>query len=324
MDYKKVCNNMIIISAPWTNAEYHQLIKRIYRQGSLFKDVDVIIPEVHIDKWSWDKDRIEIIEHKKTLSKAVLDGSFDFKNYDKDSFRKKLLSKAIEALKQGIEDKDVIRKKIEVEEIDVVKVKHSESYVNEIHRVANTSKHENISKNVYGNDKNKFNEYHKHRQEAIKSWVENPINYVADIINNRNEESYHDIIDMGCGLNQLKDLIINGDKRVVGVDFYSDDKNVIQSDMCDLSKYVSNESKDICVFCLSLWGTNYEDCIKEANRIMKHGGILIIVEPCSKFGENEHYKTIDEFSEKIEKYGFEVLGRNATRNNFVYFKFHKI
>ena len=129
---------------------------------------------------------------------------------------------------------------------------------------------------------------------------------------------------MGCGLNQLKDLIKNGDKRVVGVDFYSDDKDVIQSDMCDLSKYVSNESKDICVFCLSLWGTNYEEYIKEANRIMKHGGILIIVEPLSKFGENEHYKTIDEFSEKIEKYGFEVLGRNLTRNNFVYFKFHKI
>lgn len=321
---QKVCHNMIIISAPWTNAEYHQLIKRIYRQGSLFKDVDVIIPKLYIDKWSWDERRIEIIEHKKTLGEAVLDGSFNFKKYDEESFRTKLLRKAIESLKQGIEDKDVIRKKIEIEEIDIVKVKRSESYVNEIHRVANTSKHENISKNVYGNDKNKFNEYHKHRQEAIKSWVENPINYVADIINNRNEESYHDIIDMGCGLNQLKDLIKNGDKRVVGVDFYSDDKNVIQSDMCDLNKYVANESKDICVFCLSLWGTNYEDCIKEANRIMKHGGILIIVEPLSKFGENEHYNTIDDFSAKIEKYGFEVLGRKTERNNFVYFMFHKI
>lgn len=321
---QKVCNNMIIISAPWTNAEYHQLIKRIYRQGSLFKDVDVIIPKVYIDKWSWDERRIEIIEHKKTLGEAVLDGSFNFKKYDEDSFRTKLLSKAIEALNQGLEDKDVIRKKIEVEEIDIVKIQRSESYVNEIHRVANISKHENISKNVYGNDKNKFNEYHKHRQESIKSWVENPINYVADIINNRNEESYHYIIDMGCGLNQLKDLIINGDKRVVGVDFYSDDKNVIQSDMCDLNKYVPNKSKDICVFCLSLWGTNYEDYIKEANRIMKHGGILIIVEPYSKFGENKHYNTIDDFSAKIEKYGFEVLGRNTIRNNFVYFKFHKI
>jgi superfamily II DNA or RNA helicase len=113
---QKVCNNMIIISAPWTNAEYHQLIKRIYRQGSLFKDVDVIIPKVYIGKWSWDEDRIEIIEHKKTLSKAVLDGSFNFKKYDEDSFRTKLLSKALEALKQGIEDKDIIRKKIALDD----------------------------------------------------------------------------------------------------------------------------------------------------------------------------------------------------------------
>jgi superfamily II DNA or RNA helicase len=199
---QKVCNNMIVISAPWTNAEYHQLIKRIYRQGSLFKEVDVVIPKVYIDKWSWDERRIEIIEHKKTLGEAVLDGSFNFKKYDEDSFRTKLLSKALEALKQGIEDKDIIRKKIEIEEVDVVKIQRAVSYVNEIHRIANTSKHENISKNVYENDKNKFNEYHKHRQESIKSWIENPINYVADIINNRNEASYHDIIDMGCGLNQ--------------------------------------------------------------------------------------------------------------------------
>ena len=38
-----VCNRMIVISLPWTSAEYEQLIGRLYRQGSAFDKVEVII-----------------------------------------------------------------------------------------------------------------------------------------------------------------------------------------------------------------------------------------------------------------------------------------
>ena len=39
-----VCNKLIINALPWTNAEYEQLVGRLFRQGSRFDKVDVIIP----------------------------------------------------------------------------------------------------------------------------------------------------------------------------------------------------------------------------------------------------------------------------------------
>ena len=41
-----VCNRLIIVSLPWTSAEYEQLVGRLYRQGSVFDKVEVIIPQV--------------------------------------------------------------------------------------------------------------------------------------------------------------------------------------------------------------------------------------------------------------------------------------
>ena len=44
-------------------------------------------------------------------------------------------------------------------------------------------------------------------------------------------------------------------------------------------------SVDIAVFCLSLMGTNLRDYIKEANRVLKDGGVLKIAEVESRFQE---------------------------------------
>ena len=73
-----VCNRLIVVSLPWTSAEYEQLIGRLYRQGSVFDKVEVIIPQVVLahngDIWSWDKMRMHRIQYKKTLADAALDG----------------------------------------------------------------------------------------------------------------------------------------------------------------------------------------------------------------------------------------------------------
>ena len=76
---QEVCDQLIILSLPWTNAGYHQLIGRIYRQGSVFGMIKVIIPKVQIllpdgYMWSWDADRIDRIQFKKTLGDCAVDG----------------------------------------------------------------------------------------------------------------------------------------------------------------------------------------------------------------------------------------------------------
>ena len=74
-----VCNRLVIATLPWTSAGYEQLLGRIYRQGSKFETVDVIIPQVVLDhegdRWSWDIQRKHRIEFKRSLADATVDGS---------------------------------------------------------------------------------------------------------------------------------------------------------------------------------------------------------------------------------------------------------
>lgn len=100
LQYK--CNKMIIVSLPWTDADYTQLKGRIYRQGSRFKRVEFVIPQVVLkneknDMWSWDKMRKQAIENKRSLGSAIVEGKIQ-KDYTIN--KKKLLSEAMEALKE--------------------------------------------------------------------------------------------------------------------------------------------------------------------------------------------------------------------------------
>jgi superfamily II DNA or RNA helicase len=322
---QKCCDRMIIISAPWTNSDYVQLVGRIYRQGSIFKEVDVIIPQVEITtddgEWSWDKRRMLIIETKKTLGEAVMDGALQ-KAYNSEGLRSRLISMAMDALKSGLEDRIIERKNIEIEAMDITpkQMEYAESYVNEIHRAGNTCRsntmHERFQKN-----KDEFIEYHRQREIAKREWQEDPVDRVAEIISDWSGR-FNRIADMGCGMNKLKSMLSN--RQVQGFDHYSEDSSVIQSDMSNLKGIVSDESYDVAVFCLSLWGTNYDDYFVEAHRILRLDGRMIIVEPETKFGNDERFDSIENFINKIENYGFERKGNYVKRFGFVYFKFERI
>lgn len=324
LQYK--CNKMVIVSLPWTDADYTQLKGRIYRQGSVFNRVEFVIPQIVINTpsgvvWSWDKMRKHAIDTKKSLGSAVVDGYIQ-KTYTIN--REKLLSKAMEALKDGLIDIETERTPIATEITYIMKEReYSESFINNVHSLANRSSSKTTHIR-YVNNPDEFKEYHRQREISKESWVEDPVDRVADIINSWSNR-YTRIIDMGCGMNKLK-TVVNGNKTVQGVDHMniSPDVTVIEADMSNLNGIVDDNSKDVAVFCLSLWGVNYKDYFTEAYRILDNDGRMVIVEPSSKFGIDKHFSTIDEFVDDIENYGFERTGKVETHNNFVYLKFTKI
>lgn len=77
---QKVADTIIIISLPWTNAEFIQIIGRLNRKGSNFAEigVNVIIPLVSINgldmSFRWDYHRFNTITYKKTIANAAVDG----------------------------------------------------------------------------------------------------------------------------------------------------------------------------------------------------------------------------------------------------------
>ncbi|KAF0990000.1 hypothetical protein HZS_3750 [Henneguya salminicola] len=122
-------------------------------------------------------------------------------------------------------------------------------------------------------------------------WPINPITEIIKIIKKCPKNI--SISDMGCGDAQLAKSV---KQKVYSFDLVSNNKDVLE---CDFTKVPLNDSEiDIVVFCLSLMGTNLMDFFKEASRILKIGGRMLIVEVASRI------ESISEFISGIESLGF--------------------
>ena len=312
---QKICDTIIILSLPWTNAEYVQLVGRINRQGSEFGSVKIVVPQVKIKmnngkEWSWDDKRFRIIKTKRTLSDAVVDGRFA------SIFslnRSKLLRDAVESLREGIQDFTITRKKLEVEVVETKTREYSsESIITSTHQKASTSTSTRMHE-WFCEDKSRWKDYHKVREENLKDWVENPITVIAERLN---ENPGQTIADLGCGMNRLKDLVKNY-KAWYSFDHCAVDPSVVEADCSDLHEYLGDESVDSAVFCMSLWGTNYLDSIKEAHRYLKTGGTLYVVEPKEKVDQSV-------LLGEVVQLGFNLTNLVLERNGKTYFEYKKV
>jgi hypothetical protein len=312
---QKICDTIIILSLPWTNAEYVQLVGRINRQGSEFGSVRIVVPQVKIKmnngkEWSWDDKRFRIIKTKRTLSDAVVDGRFA------SIFslnRSKLLRDAVESLREGIQDFTITRKKLEVEAVETkIREYSSESIITSTHQKASTSTSTRMHE-WFGEDKSRWKDYHKVREENLKDWVENPITVIAERLN---ENPGQVVADLGCGMNKLKDLVKNY-KAWYSFDHCAVDPSVVEADCSDLHEYLGDESVDSAVFCMSLWGTNYLDSIKEAHRYLKTGGTLYVVEPKDKVDQSV-------LLGEVVQLGFNLTNLVLERNGKTYFEYKKV
>ena len=285
---QKFSNKIILVSLPWTNAEYAQLVGRINRQGSNFDEVYILFPHVDIEldngkKWSWDNRRRNIIFKKKTLSDAVVDGVF---SYTANISKSKLLKGAIEALRNGeaVRDFEPSRGEIEAEpKVDYTSREYTESVVNETHRRANTSTsatmHQYFRKNA-----DEWRKYHEARDIVRSDWTEDPQQVIADKINALGHVGV--VADLGCGRNELKGMVTASYREWLSFDHVANDDTVTEADTTNLLEHVDNDRLDIAVYCLSIWGTNKADYFKEASRMLKPGGLMFIAEPTDKIDQS--------------------------------------
>lgn len=314
---QEFCNKIVLISLPWTNAEYTQLIGRINRQGSVFDEVNIIFPRINIKLdngkvWSWDNKRRNIILKKKTLSDAVVDGVF---TYAANIDRNKLLKGAIEALRSGeaTEDFELNREDItsnpKIEDTSRV---YSESIVNETHRRANLECTSTTHKRFIEN-RGEWYKYHDNRDRIRAEWGEDPQDVIASKIN---ESGAHGVVaDFGCGRNELKGKVTSYYYKWLSFDHVANDETVIEADTTSLSEYVADESLDVAVYCLSIWGKNKIDYFKEANRMLKPGGVIYVAEPTDKANQSL-------FLAEVISIGFQLC-EFTERGRFTYFTYTK-
>jgi hypothetical protein len=313
-----VCNRMICLTLPWTDSEYTQLKGRIYRQGSLFNEVEIIIPQVRIqlegdDVWSWDIQRLNLIKNKKTLADAAVDGVIPSNILPS---KETMFRKSIESLKKWqdrVSVGNIVSSERNVIQLDLYpklggedRERRINSELSEFNRRGKTTRSETMHKEFTDNPDSWFR-YHALRKSRMESWEEIPYEYIATKIN----DSRDIIVDFGCGENLFKECIPNN--KVYSFDHVAIDDSVIACDMKNIG--LDDESIDVAVFSLALWGTNSQDYIKEAYRALKRKGMIYIAEPSKDY---ETPKQQQELVNMINKEGFQQVGGVENRGKFVY------
>ena len=78
---QKVCDNIIINTLPWTNAQYKQLIGRLVRRGQTKDTVKIHIIKAKLNGYPYDERmKWNRIIYKRTLADCAVDGVMPIKN----------------------------------------------------------------------------------------------------------------------------------------------------------------------------------------------------------------------------------------------------
>uniref|UniRef100_A0A1I8EG37 Ribosomal RNA-processing protein 8 n=1 Tax=Wuchereria bancrofti TaxID=6293 RepID=A0A1I8EG37_WUCBA len=167
---------------------------------------------------------------------------------------------------------------------------------------------------LFRKDPQAFKLYHKGYQKQANKWPFNPVRIIIQWIKSLKHNGLV-IADLGCGNATIADALSHI-ATVYSFDLVAANDRVMA---CDMSMVpLCDESVDIVVFCLSLMGTNLNEYLMEANRILKKSGFLKIAEIASRF------ISLKQFIHAVAKMGFAITGKMMKNGGyFVILEFMK-
>jgi SAM-dependent methyltransferase len=142
----------------------------------------------------------------------------------------------------------------------------------------------------FDQDPSLWHSYHAiaEANEASFPTEEIPRNRIIQLLDKLKTKNTKQVVDMGCGKAQISEHF-RGDKRFefTNFDHVSSSDSVVS---CDISNTeLPDDSVDICILSLAMWGANSKCYICEANRILESGGKLYIIEPTKRWTDKDEH-----------------------------------
>ncbi|NXL05397.1 RRP8 protein, partial [Mesembrinibis cayennensis] len=149
---------------------------------------------------------------------------------------------------------------------------------------------------LFQSDPEAFEIYHRGFAQQVERWPENPVHRIIRYLRRRPASLV--VADFGCGDCKIASSVKN---KVHSFDLVPLSPLVT---VCDMAKVpLAAESVDVAVFCLALMGTNLQEILEEANRVLKQGGILMVAEVASRFED------IRAFVNSMAQLGFKSVSK---------------
>ena len=116
------------------------------------------------------------------------------------------------------------------------------------------------------------------------------------------------VVDMGCGKAHIARHFQDTRFKFINLDHVACDETVTA---CDISNTkLEEDSVEICILSLAMWGSNCKDYLREAHRILESNGILYLIEPTKRWTETE---PADKLSALLEESGFRIVEKNIAK-----------
>jgi superfamily II DNA or RNA helicase len=296
-----VCQKLIINALPWTNAEYEQLVGRLFRQGSRFDKVEVIIPVtfamVNGQRWSYCESKLHRLEYKKSIADAAVDGVVPEGNLRTPTQAQQDIMNWLARLETG-QMSEVARTVIKIPldgapadvERRVQRYGDFSKMNNRWYASASDKTHDRLSSNP-----EEWAHYHTMYRQLRETW---PVVPFKEEIRWLSERDGLVVGDFGCG--EAFIAAEAGAKHTIhSFDHVAIDKRVIACDIAHVP--LEDESLDLAIFCLSLMGSNFTDYVREAHRCLRLDGMLHIWEAAS------YFEDVKKFCRQLERLGFDVM-----------------
>jgi hypothetical protein len=225
-------------------------------------------------------------EDEKILGKWLSEQLTNYKkNKDgmKGHTRRKQWEKFIEEYKQYFTEKKSMKLQPKTESKEKKQMERNKSELSELHKEYKTKRSDNLHEE-FQEDPTKWHHYHEIAEANEETFPTEsiPRNQIIQELEKIKTKRPKHIIDMGCGKAFISKHF-KGDTRFkfTNIDHIAIDETVQTGDISKLP--FEDDSVEICILSLAMWGSNCKEYISEAHRVLETNGTLYIIEPTKRW-----------------------------------------